>query len=102
MRPLMPTTAKGANVFRASVGHHTPAVLPDMEDDGEDGGEDEGGRDDDSIGEGDPVKSPIPWSRTPSLRGHSPTPPEDDSPPPSNFAPGHKRKHSALSAISSA
>jgi hypothetical protein len=100
----MPTTAKGANVFRASVGHHSPAVFPGLEDDGEGEGNGNGNGDDDGDGdgEGEAEKSPIPWSPSPPPQGHSPAPLKDRSPTPLSFAPSHKRKHSALSALSSA
>ena len=88
----MPTTAKGTNVFRATQGHHT--CSPDPEDD------------EDSEGEAvEPLKpSPIPWSPSPSLNDHPSAPPKARSPSPNplSFAPSHKRKHTALSALSSA
>jgi hypothetical protein len=83
----MPTTAKGANVFRASQGasDHAHAISPELEDD--EASEDEGKTIE---------QSAIPWSPSPPPACHSPTC-DQHSPTSPVFASSHKRKYSALS-----
>jgi hypothetical protein len=93
----MPTTAKGANVYRASQGNHTQVVSesPELEDNEESKGESE------AAGQPSQPKSEscVFWSPSPPPKAHS----ESQSPTPlsfGGFAPSHKRKHAALSAPS--
>ena len=84
MRSLMPTTAKGANVYRASQGNHVHTTPPDVPELKDDVIEDE--------------DNAIRWSPSPSPKAHSPAPPTDQHTPMHPVAADRKRKYSALSA----
>jgi hypothetical protein len=96
MRSLMPTTAKGANVFHASQGDCMRAISPELEDD--------------KASEHDSKEVPsqqsaIPWSPSPSPKACSPALLNNQHTPfPLVFVPtppNGKHKHSALSAVNS-
>ena len=102
MHHLMPTTVKGANVFHPSLGH-TSAIL-ELENNGEgDGGSDsDDDGNSDGKGKGIAVKQSTLWSSTLPPNDDSSAPPKDHTLTALSFAPGHKRKHAALSAFSPA
>jgi hypothetical protein len=93
----MPTTAKGANVFRASQGDCVRAISPEVEDDKASEHDSE---------EVPSQQSAIPWSPSPSPKACSPALPNNQhTPSPLVFAPtppNGKRKHSALSVVTPA